>query len=303
MLRRLLAAAVSTIAFTQIASAADMAVKAPPPAPVPVYSWTGFYGGLNMGVGLGEARTDWNYFAPSATAPLGNPPTVCGISGGAFCISGSDSVHINGPVGGVQVGYNWQTGNYLAGIEADFQGTGQSGTRDLTVAFRVNGISGGAAGVSIAERMPWLGTVRGRLGYVADRLLIYATGGLAYGRVEVDSLASATGFFAPTSPPGSPPCTATTCPVWNFSGSGITKTGWTVGGGAEWALGRNWSAKVEYLFVDLGSFNTTFAGFPGCFGTSSGVIIACHPQFAGVGNISSKITDNILRVGLNYQFH
>ena len=136
MLRRLLAAAVSTIAFTQIASAADMAVKAPPPAPVPVYSWTGFYGGLNMGVGLGEARTDWNYFAPSATAPLGNPPTVCGISGGAFCISGSDSVHINGPVGGVQVGYNWQTGNYLAGIEADFQGTGQSGTRDLTVAIR-----------------------------------------------------------------------------------------------------------------------------------------------------------------------
>jgi len=211
--------------------------------------------------------------------------------------------YINGPVGGVQVGYNWQTGNYLAGIEADFQGTGQSGTRDLTVAFRVNGISGGAAGVSIAERMPWLGTVRGRLGYVADRLLIYATGGLAYGRVEVDSLASATGFFAPTSPPGSPPCTATTCPVWNFSGSGITKTGWTVGGGAEWALGGNWSAKVEYLFVDLGSFNTTFTGFPGCFGTSSGVIIACHPQFAGVGNISSKITDNILRVGLNYQFH
>jgi outer membrane immunogenic protein len=75
-------------------------------------------------------------------------------------------------------------------------------------------------------------------------------------------------------------------------------TGWTVGGGAEWALGGNWSAKFEYLYVDLGSFNTTFTGFPGCFGTS----LICHEVLAGTGNISSRITD-IVRVALNYQFH
>jgi outer membrane immunogenic protein len=92
-----------------------------------------------------------------------------------------------------------------------------------------------------------------------------------------------------------------TTPVWNFSGSGVTKIGWTVGAGAELALGGNWTAKIEYLFVDLGSFNTTFTGFPGCFGTTGGAINVCHPQVAGVGNISSKITDNIVRVGLNYQ--
>jgi outer membrane immunogenic protein len=170
----------------------------------------------------------------------------------------------------------------------------------LTVPFQVNGLTGGTAGVSITEQMPWLGTVRGRLGYVADRLLLYATGGLAFGRVEVDSSATATGFFVPGS---TVPCTPTTCPVWGFSGSGVTKIGWTVGGGAEWAVGGNWSAKFEYLFVDLGSFNTTFTGFPGCFGPTSGAIIACHFQLAGVGNISSRITDNIVRVGLNYQFH
>jgi outer membrane immunogenic protein len=282
------------------AFAADIAVKASPVAPAPVFSWTGFYGGLNMGVSFGDASTNWNYFAPSGTAPLGGPPTVCGISGGAFCISDSDTVNMNGPIGGAQVGYNWQTGNFLAGIEADFQGTGQSGTRDLTIPFQVNGISGGTAGVSITERMLWLGTVRGRLGYVADRSLLYATGGLAYGRVEVDSSTSATGFFAPDVPGAPPPCPAGgPCPVWNFSGNGVTKTGWTIGGGAEWAVGGNWSAKVEYLFVDLGSFNTTFTGFAGCFGTSN----TCHAQAAGVGNISSKITDNIVRVGLNYQFH
>jgi len=89
------------------------------------------------------------------------------------------------------------------------------------------------AGVSITERMPWLGTVRGRVGYAADRLLLYATGGLAYGRVEVDSSASATGLFEPIIP-GAIPCpSGGPCQVWDFSGSGVTKVGWTAGAGAE----------------------------------------------------------------------
>jgi outer membrane immunogenic protein len=155
--------------------------------------------------------------------------------------------------------------------------------------------------------MPWLGTVRGRVGYVANQWLLYATGGLAYGRIEVDSSASASAVLLPLGGvvPGSPTCNAAvptdgTCPVWGFSGSGVTKIGWTVGGGAELALGGNWTAKFEYLLVDLGSFDTTFTGLPGCFGPA---ILGCNATAAGTGARHSTITDNIVRVGLNYQFH
>jgi outer membrane immunogenic protein len=199
--------------------------------------------------------------------------------------------------------------NYLLGVEADFQGTGQSGTRDFAVGFN-NGSGGqGTAGIPITERLPWVGTVRLRGGYIANQWLVYATGGLAYGRIEVDSSASATATLLPLPPGGptnigTPTCNAPTitqgtCPVWGFTGSGVTKIGWTVGGGAELALGGNWTAKFEYLFVDLGSFDTTFTGLAGCFG----IPFSCNSALAGTGTIHSRITDNIVRVGLNYQYH
>jgi outer membrane immunogenic protein len=197
---------------------------------------------------------------------------------------------MNGAIGGVQVGYNWQAGNYLAGIEADFQGSGQRGTTSFNIPFQVFGFVGAPADGFVTERMPWFGTVRGRVGYVADRLLLFATGGVAYGRVETNSLAQANGlpFLS---------CLSTLCPIWNISES-TTKIGWTVGGGAEWALDGKWSAKIEYLFVDLGSFNAAFAGFPVCVGVAGG----CFEEAAGRGSINSRITDNIVRVGLNYRF-
>jgi outer membrane immunogenic protein len=114
-------------------------------------------------------------------------------------------------------------------------------------------------------------------------------------------------LFAPVATPTCPgPVIAAvgTCPLWGFSGSGVTKVGWTVGGGTELALGGNWTAKFEYLFVDLGSFDTTFTGLSGCFGpTIPPNMFACHTFAGGTGTIHSTITDNIVRVGLNYQFH
>jgi outer membrane immunogenic protein len=65
----------------------------------------------------------------------------------------------------------------------------------------------------------------------------------------------------------------------------------------------HWTAKFEYLFVDLGSFNTTFTGLGGCFGVVIGSLFSCTPTAPGTGTIRSTITDNIVRVGLNYQFH
>jgi hypothetical protein len=119
--------------------------------------------------------------------------------------NGSDTLDMNGPIRGIQAGYNWQNGNYLLALEADFQGTGQSGTRDFAVSFNNGTAVGsplttqGTAAISITQRMP---PVRGRVGYVANQWLVYATGGLAYSRIEVNSSASATGFFAPGSLPG-----------------------------------------------------------------------------------------------------
>jgi outer membrane immunogenic protein len=305
--------------FGSPAVAADLArkmpVKAPPPPPpAPIYNWTGFYVGGNVGYSWGRASADVNYFAPNsngALAPCGNT-----FVPGALCINGSDTVDMNGVIGGVQAGYNWQNANYLLGVEADFQGTGQRGTRDFTASFNAGfntatflGQNLGTAAISITERMPWMGTVRGRVGYIANQWLVYATGGLAYGRIEVDSSASATAVVSTTcsAPINFNIATPSTCPVWGFSGSGVTKIGWTVGGGTELALGGNWTARVEYLFVDLGSFDTTFTGLSGCFGVS-GVgagagNLGCTPEAAGTGTIHSRITDNIVHVGLNYQFH
>jgi opacity protein-like surface antigen len=134
--------------------------------------------------------------------------------------------------------------------------------------------------------MPWSGTVRGRVGYVANQWLLYATGGLAYGRVEVESSAMASGLQFP-----GPPCQSDfgPCPLWNFS-NGVTKIGWTVGGGAELALDGDWAAKIEYLFVDLGSFSTTFAGLPGGFGVV--VSTGGEVQHYGGGHRDNPQQDN-----------
>jgi len=276
----------------------------PPAPPAPVYSWTGWYVGGNIGYGWGRASSDVNYF--QAFVP---GDTNCSGSVDDLCINGSDAVNMNGLIGGIQAGYNWQSGNYLMGLEADFQASGQRGTRNFNIGY--NNDSGGPnlvsnALISQTERMPWFGTVRGRVGYVTNQWLLYATGGLAYGRIEGNSSATTPGFFDFL--PGSGPCPGLPfgglCPVWSSSGGDVTRFGWTIGGGAELALGGNWTAKFEYLFVDLGSFDTTFTGLPGCFGGPVAGFAQCNPYTApGTGTIHSTITDNIVRVGLNYHFH
>jgi outer membrane immunogenic protein len=179
------------------AAAADISRRAPAPmySPAPVFSWTGFYVGANAGYGW--ASTD------------------SGLS------------DMNGFVGGGQIGYNWQGASPLVlGIEADFQGTGQSRT-DTVGAF------------SLEQKLPWFGTVRGRIGYAFDRVMLYATGGLAYGDYKLT-----------VSGPG------------GSASDDATKTGWTVGGGVEWMFAPQWSTKLEYLYIDTGDRDVTLFGVP-----------------------------------------
>jgi outer membrane immunogenic protein len=149
-----------------------------------------------------------------------------------------------GQVGGT-VGYNKQLGNVVFGVEGDMDWSGFNGT---------NTTAGCPGGCSTSNN--WLSTVRGRVGYSVDRFLPYVTGGLAVGDIRAAA-------------PG-------------FTGADVTNAGWTLGAGLEVALPGNWSAKAEYLRVDLGRFNCT-----GC-------------SAAPADNVS--LQENVFRAGVNYRF-
>jgi outer membrane immunogenic protein len=228
-----LLAIVPTIALTQIASAADMPVKAPSykaPAMAPLYNWTGPYVGIVGGYGWGHSdQTD-------PGIPFGD---------GSFAVHG-------GIIGGT-LGYNWQQGPWVFGVEGDYSWADISGSSDAC---------GASSGIphNCGTKLESLGTLRGRIGYAlgaAGNWLPYVTGGLAVGELN------AWDDFFPA------------------SGSDF-RAGWTVGGGVEVGLTQNWTAKIEYLYVDLGS-RDMFDIVPGVPETVS-------------------FTANIIRGGINYRF-
>jgi outer membrane immunogenic protein len=195
-MRKLLLSAAATMLIAGPASAADLAVKAPPPGPAYIASpWDGLYIGGN--VGYGETS-----FSETASVP------------GA---SASASVHGNGVVGGFQAGYNKQFGTFVLGLETDF---------DLT------SIENTTAGVS--TKLPWFGTTRTRLGFLINpALLLYGTGGVAYGRVE-------------QSVPGA-----------SVKTPGV---GWAAGAGVQYAFTPQWSIGAEYLHVELDGPSANIGG-------------------------------------------
>jgi outer membrane immunogenic protein len=238
-MKRVLLAASAIAAFVGTASAADM--RAPvykAMAPVAAYNWTGLYLGVNAGLGVGEHSTILN--VPSS--PLGTSVTGAPI----------------GAIGGVQAGYNWQFGNWVLGVEADIQGSGQSETHCLLQCVP-------ALSANVEQNLSWFGTVRGRVGYtIGNGILAYYTGGFAYGNAETTITEAAGGA------PG----------TFKFSD---TKTGWTLGSGVEAALGGNWTGKIEYLYIDLGSFDGSY-------------------NFAGATHFySQEVRSHVFRGGLNYR--
>jgi outer membrane immunogenic protein len=166
-----------------------MPVKAPPsPPPAPVYNWTGWYVGGNVGGSRGDAKTDF----------AGNG-SVSFASTSSSVFGASNTAHPNGVIGGGQIGYNYQfSPNWVLGFEADIQASGERGSGQFVVPFLIPGVAFGggpgqvgppffgAASTSYGTKIDWFGTFRGRLGFlVGDQLLIYGTGGLAYGEVAV----------------------------------------------------------------------------------------------------------------------
>lgn len=259
-----------SLAAGGVANAADLFVKAPI---APVDSWTGFYLGANLGYSWGRSNT---------TATFSNSTT------GAVLSSSADSFNLPGVIGGVQAGYNWRRSNWLFGIEGDIQASGEQGNdaSRFMCAFAIcqTGNPFFATGAlpqnpvivtSFNERLDWFGTVRARLGFVtAPNYVVYATGGLAFGEISTSgTITGQTGGGAVTA---------------SAFSSNATNTGWTVGGGIEGRLSAKWSAKLEYLYMDLGTVNSV--------GTLPTNFIPLTVAF------SSRITDNIVRAGVNYRY-
>lgn len=185
---------------------------------------------------------------------------------------------MNGVIGGGQVGYNWRVQNWLVGLEADIQGSSEKGSSDLICVGCAN--DGTNITSILTQKLTWFGTVRGRVGvFVTPSVLLYGTGGLAYGELKTG------GSITGNNVNGVPVTVA-------FPGASSTRVGWTAGVGVEGKIAQNRTAKLEYLYMDLGSASA------GPIGTTILVPVRVN---AGV-SYSSGLTDNILRVGVNYQF-
>src|SRR5262245_2690417 len=192
-MKRILSAAVGLVALAGLpAAAADLPARAPimKAPPVEVWTWTGFYIGGNGGYSWGRSETDAAFF---------NPLTGVGIVAPAGSTTGFD-FDLNGWVAGGQIGYNWQSGNWVWGLEADFQGSGQDGDARFLCAATAGGgaclpgltfLPGGATGtaLSVTHKLEWFGTVRARAGMLfTPSTLVYVTGGFAYGSVKSSGL-------------------------------------------------------------------------------------------------------------------
>jgi outer membrane immunogenic protein len=248
-------AAVTSVGLCAAASAADLpraVLKAPVMVVPPVTYWAGWYAGVNLGYGWGGERVTQSGDA------VGVQPA---INSGA--IPASLASNPSGIIGGGQIGFNSQRNRVVFGVEADWQGADISSSQS---------VSPGVAPfltTTATQRLDFLGTLRGRIGYLPiDPLLIYVTGGLAYGDVQMSGSVTSAGC-------------AVVCAGTSTSS---LQAGWALGVGAEWAVAPRWTAKIEYLHYDLGSVSQTITVGPGMFLAQN-----------------VNINGDIVRVGVNHK--
>jgi outer membrane immunogenic protein len=273
-MKRLFLGSVALVALSLGTSAAFAAEKrvpayAPPPPPAPVYTWSGCYVGGSAGYSTGSSQ----HFATAGTT-FNNPAIgVANVIPAGTAIT--DSFDLSGFIGGFQGGCNWQWGVWVFGIEGDGSATNKSGQSNE---FPLTALPGGGAARNnwVSETQErWLVTARGRLGlsgwgWWGDKTMVYVTGGAAWAKIDASEW-----LFAATGP------------IQRGHQESNTRSGWTVGGGIEYAVGYGWSVKSEFLYVKFDDY-TTFTTGP----------------FA-VGNVSPrevKLEDYIWRAGLNYKF-
>jgi outer membrane immunogenic protein len=267
---RLSPVVVTVLAAVTTAHAADLGARTYAKAPMidPAYNWTGFYAGVNVGYGWSKDPVNI-----AGTAPFD-----------AFVGPGIDpetAANAKGFLGGVQAGYNYQINQFVLGVETDLD---WSDIKKAQTDVRVGvGFAPVVFTTSGAQKLDLFGTVRGRIGWTFDRLMIFGTGGLAYGHANVSTV---------TGSPGGGAFTGPFCGVGGFGdcttgSSSKMLVGAAWGAGLEWAFAGNWSTKAEYLHYDLGSVSYIA---PNIYNPKN----AYH--------INRDFDGDIVRVGLNYKF-
>jgi outer membrane immunogenic protein len=298
----------------------------PPPPPPPM--WTGFYAGLNAGYGFGtNTQTNSAFYQYGSLNHWDGTDSIVGGALGANTFAMTQS----GFIGGGQVGYNYQWGsNIVIGLEADIQGSGIRGRSNSVGIAGAGGAYGpygelgapygnysqsGPAGQTINAGVDWMGTVRGRLGYLwTPTMLVYATGGLTYGGVYANVAATSQQNGAAASGRtdlnGNPINYITN---QTFVGGGqrsATLVGWNVGGGLEWMFMPSWSLKAEAIYWNMGNQNVGTAAFASGanFGSSDGLnhyaagYYSLNPaQIVGGSRVNYQGV--IARMGINYHFN
>jgi outer membrane immunogenic protein len=253
----------STCAFAFAASClvfypaygADLPVSPIPPSaatpvvynPVTLGPWTGFYAGGTLGYG-------WTTSIANYTLTGNALSTDATFVGSSQTLSGAN--------GGFELGYNWQTGNFLIGVEGDIQGSSQDQT--------FNYVCGPTCAVAQSTKLDWFSTLRARAGFAVKDVMFYGTGGLAW----THSDNGFSGTFG-----------GVTTPLATVSHDNV---GWTAGGGVEWMFWYGWSAKVEYLYLG----NTAASSIVSIPAASGGGTILS----------TANASDNIVRAGVNYHF-
>lgn len=264
------------LAASSSAQSADIAArpvytKAPA---VAVANWTGFYAGVNIGYGFSD---------PTVTSTPNDAHAAARMPA-----SQQFAYDVAGVLGGGQIGYNYQAApNWLIGVEADFQGSGIKNSSVANFAWI------DPAAISSEQKVEWFGTLRARAGWLAnDKLLIYGTGGLAYGSVKENLSVSMTTAAASAGAGGGSSHDCITFPVGCFTGgSSKVLVGYTAGGGLEYAAWSNVTFKVEYLYVNLGSSDTKVVAHP----------LGANPPTSFNAHFSD-LHFNVVRFGANYRF-
>jgi outer membrane immunogenic protein len=305
-MKKILLAALAVTALAGSALAADLARPAPvykaPPVYVPVSTWTGFYVGLHAGANWsGNGNINHTAVAGPCNPAFGGcvaPPATQFSSllalGSTFGgLGGSNNGNF---VGGGQIGYNWQFGLGVWGVEADIAGLGRNNNGVAVATVTPNPAFPGFAqlyAATVTRQLNYLGTVRGRAGWLATpELLIFATAGLAYGGTQ-----STTNELA---------LLQTGCPTPNCAlGTGggnysQTRIGWTAGAGFEWMAGPHWSVVGQYLYYDLGTANYATALSQLCQGAAC--VVPGGLVASTTGATSVRFNGSIARIGFNYKF-
>jgi len=254
------------------------------------WTWAGFYAGFNIGYGSGSSETD---------TLLSDP-----ITGNPLLSTDASVSRLRGAIFGAQAGYNFVSGPWLAGIEADFQGSNQGGTRTTVCPGAVcnPAITDFNAPVSatLTQRLGWSSTLRGRLGAVVDSdTLGYVTGGLALGHIRTfGTLSGSSLTLTPAvddmgnpilDANGNPINLSTVSPVATTIDEWTYKVGWSAGAGIERHLGGNLTGRVEYLHLDFGKVS----------GGAANLLFNSMPL---TFTYNHRVTDDIIRLGLNYKF-